>query len=82
MLGSFLPPAPTPSLTTHSVPSLSPLPPQDPAEIILPLEIRIFKHLQTKECKMTPHHGVILPFPFYLYLINYKFTLHISHIGM
>jgi hypothetical protein len=23
-LGSFLPPAPTPSLTTHSVPSLSP----------------------------------------------------------
>jgi hypothetical protein len=27
MLGSFLPPAPTPSLTTHSVPSLSPPPP-------------------------------------------------------
>jgi hypothetical protein len=24
MLGSFLPPAPTPSLTTHSAPSLSP----------------------------------------------------------
>jgi hypothetical protein len=27
-LGSFLPPAPTPSLTTHSAPSLSPPPPQ------------------------------------------------------
>jgi hypothetical protein len=35
-LGSFLPPAPTPSLTTHSAPSLSPLPPQYPAETILP----------------------------------------------
>jgi hypothetical protein len=35
-LGSFLPPAPTPSLTTHSAPSLSP-PPQYPAETILPL---------------------------------------------
>jgi hypothetical protein len=34
MLGSFLPPAPTPSLTTHSAPSLSPLPPQDLAEMI------------------------------------------------
>jgi hypothetical protein len=32
-LGSFLPPAPTPSLTTHSAPSLSP-PPQYPAETI------------------------------------------------
>jgi hypothetical protein len=31
-LGSFLPPAPTPSLTTHSAPSLSPTPPQYPAE--------------------------------------------------
>jgi hypothetical protein len=36
-LGSFLPPAPTPSLTTHSTPSLSPLPPQYPADTILPL---------------------------------------------
>jgi hypothetical protein len=35
-LGSFLPPAPTPSLTTHSAPS-SPPPPQYPAETILPL---------------------------------------------
>jgi hypothetical protein len=34
-LGSFLPPAPTPSLTTHSTPSLAP--PQYPAETILPL---------------------------------------------
>jgi hypothetical protein len=39
MLGSFLPPAPTPSLTTHSVPSLSPPPPQYPAETILPLSL-------------------------------------------
>jgi hypothetical protein len=30
-LGSFLPPVPTPSLTTHSAPSLSPPPPQYPA---------------------------------------------------
>jgi hypothetical protein len=37
MLGSFLPPAPTPSLTTHSAPSLSPPPPQYPAETILSL---------------------------------------------
>jgi hypothetical protein len=36
-LGSFLPPAPTPSHTTHSAPSLSPTPPQYPAETILPL---------------------------------------------
>jgi hypothetical protein len=36
-LGSFLPPAPTPSLTTHSAPSLSPQPLQYPAETILPL---------------------------------------------
>jgi hypothetical protein len=36
-LGSFLPPAPTPSLTIHSAPSLSPLPPQYPADTILPL---------------------------------------------
>jgi hypothetical protein len=36
-LGSFLPPAPTPSLTTHKAPSLSPQPPQYPAETILPL---------------------------------------------
>jgi hypothetical protein len=36
-LGSFLPSAPTPSLTTHSAPSLSTLPPQYPAETILPL---------------------------------------------
>jgi hypothetical protein len=36
-LGSFLPPAPTPSLTTHSTPSHFPPPPQYPAETILPL---------------------------------------------
>jgi hypothetical protein len=36
-LGSFLLPAPTPSLTTHSAPSLSPPPPQYPADTILPL---------------------------------------------
>jgi hypothetical protein len=36
-LGSFLPPAPTPSLTTHSSPSRSP--PQYPAETILPLSL-------------------------------------------
>jgi hypothetical protein len=33
----FLPPAPTPSLTTYSIPSLSPPTPQYPAETILPL---------------------------------------------
>jgi hypothetical protein len=38
-LGSFLPPAPTPSLTTHRAPSLSPPPPQYPAETILPLSL-------------------------------------------
>jgi hypothetical protein len=36
-LGSFLLPAPTPSLTTHSAPFLSLPPPQYPAETILPL---------------------------------------------
>jgi hypothetical protein len=36
-LGSFLPLAPTPSLTTHSAPSLSTPPPQYRAETILPL---------------------------------------------
>jgi hypothetical protein len=36
-LGSFLPPALTPSLTTHSAHSLSFSPPQYPAETILPL---------------------------------------------
>jgi hypothetical protein len=36
-LGSFLLPAPTPSLTTHYAPSLSPPPPQYPADTILPL---------------------------------------------
>jgi hypothetical protein len=36
-LRSFLPPAPTPSLTTHSAPSLFRPPPQYPAETILPL---------------------------------------------
>jgi hypothetical protein len=38
-LGSFLPPAPTPSLTTHSTPFFSPPPPQYPAETILPLSL-------------------------------------------
>jgi hypothetical protein len=36
-LGTFLPLAPTPSLTTHSTTSLSLLPPKYPAETILPL---------------------------------------------
>jgi hypothetical protein len=36
-IGSFLPPAPTSSLTTHSTPSLSHPPPQYPAETILSL---------------------------------------------
>jgi hypothetical protein len=39
ILGSFLTPAPTPSLTTHPAPSLSPPPPQQPAETILPLSL-------------------------------------------
>jgi hypothetical protein len=49
-LGSFLPPAPTPSLTTHSTPSLSS--PQYPAETILSgkefksLFFKMFKHLK------------------------------------
>jgi hypothetical protein len=51
MLGLFLPPAPTPSLTTHSTPSLpthatpslSPPPPQYPAETILPLSLILLK---------------------------------------
>jgi hypothetical protein len=38
-LGSFLPPAPTPSLSTHSAPSLSP-PPQYPAESMKIFKIR------------------------------------------
>jgi hypothetical protein len=42
-LGSFLPPAPTPSLTTHSTPSLSVPPPQYPAETILPLSLILLK---------------------------------------
>jgi hypothetical protein len=42
-LGSFLPPAPTRSLTTHSTPSLSPPPPQYPAETILPLSLILLK---------------------------------------
>jgi hypothetical protein len=43
MLGSFLPPAPTPTLTTHSTPSLSSLPPQYLAETILPLILILLK---------------------------------------
>jgi hypothetical protein len=42
-LGSFLPPAPTPSLTTHTTPSLSPPLPQYPAETILPLSLILLK---------------------------------------
>jgi hypothetical protein len=38
----FSPPATTPSLTTHSTPSLSPPPPQYPAETILPLFLILF----------------------------------------
>jgi hypothetical protein len=44
-LGSFLPPDPTPSLTTHSAPSLSPPPPQYPAETILPLSLILLKRV-------------------------------------
>jgi hypothetical protein len=43
MLGSFLPPATTLSLTTLSNPSLSPLPPQYLAENILPLSLILLK---------------------------------------
>jgi hypothetical protein len=39
MLASFHSPAPTPSLTTHTAPSLSPQPPRYPAETILPLSL-------------------------------------------
>jgi hypothetical protein len=42
-LRSFLPLAPTPSLTTHSAPSLSPPPPQYPAYTILPLSLILLK---------------------------------------
>jgi hypothetical protein len=42
-LGSFLPHAPTPSLTTYSTSSLSPSPPQYPAETILPLSLILLK---------------------------------------
>jgi hypothetical protein len=41
MFGSFLPPAPTPSLPPH--PSVSPLPPRHPAETILPLSLILMK---------------------------------------
>jgi hypothetical protein len=40
MLGSFLPHALTPSLTTHSAPSLSPQPPQYPADTIFQFLIK------------------------------------------
>jgi hypothetical protein len=43
ILGSFLPPAPTPSLTTHSALSFSPKPPRYPAETILPLSLILLK---------------------------------------
>jgi hypothetical protein len=43
MFESFLPPAPTRSITTHFSPSLSPLPPQYPAETILPLSRILMK---------------------------------------
>jgi hypothetical protein len=43
MLGSFLPPAPAPSLTIHSTPSLSFPPPQYPAETILSLSLILLK---------------------------------------
>jgi hypothetical protein len=42
-LGSFLPPSPTHSFTTHSTPSLFPTPPQYPAETILPLSLILLK---------------------------------------
>jgi hypothetical protein len=43
MLESFLPLAHTLSLTTYSTPSLSPPPPQYPAETILPLSLILLK---------------------------------------
>jgi hypothetical protein len=43
MLASFLSPAPTFSLTTHSAPSLSPTAPPYPAETILPLSLILLK---------------------------------------
>jgi hypothetical protein len=43
MLGSFLLLAPTPSLTTHSAPFLSPPPPPYQAETILPLSLILLK---------------------------------------
>jgi hypothetical protein len=43
MLGSFLPPASSPSLTTHSTPSLSLPLPQYLAETILPLSLILLK---------------------------------------
>jgi hypothetical protein len=43
MLGSFLPSAPTPSLTMHIAPSLSLPPPQYPAETVLPLSLILLK---------------------------------------
>jgi hypothetical protein len=42
-LGSFLPAAPTPSITTHSAHSLSSPPPQYPEETILPLSLILLK---------------------------------------
>jgi hypothetical protein len=45
MLGSFLPHAPTPSLTTHSAPSLFPPTPQYLAETILPLSLILLKRV-------------------------------------
>jgi hypothetical protein len=42
-LWSFLPPDPTPSLTTHPTPSLSPPPPEYPEETILPLSLILLK---------------------------------------
>jgi hypothetical protein len=40
--------APTPSLTTHSAPSLSPPPPPYPAETVLPLSLILTLNLFSK----------------------------------
>jgi tellurite resistance protein TehA-like permease len=42
-LGHFFPLSPPPPLPTHSAPSLSSLPPQYPAETILPLFLILLK---------------------------------------
>jgi hypothetical protein len=52
-LGSFVPSAPTPSLTTHSAPFLSPPPHRYPAETILPLSLIFTESLESQDSKET-----------------------------